>query len=163
MKKLIVNPPNTEGVKMLDVRTLMEAAVSKSLKTDVNDFKPTVVTDGHLKLFIANVGYRVVPISNYTGKELNTKDEALNYFANFARFAYRNLDTNVLNDYWMINLIKSEVDSDRSENSTYGVNTSDPEIISRIPKELNLIANVEVHEPVEANQATGKKLKQTKN
>jgi hypothetical protein len=148
MKKLIVNPPSTVGLKMLDMQDLGEAAVSKALNTNRAKFKPTIVTEGHLKLFVANVGYRIVPISNYVGAELTSMEAALIFFNDFARFAYRNVNTNALNDYWPTNLLKSEIEADRSENTVYGVSTSSPEMLSRIPTELNLIADVEVHQPV---------------
>ena len=163
MKKLIVNPADPSSVKMLDLKGLMEAVVSKTLKMDRANFKPVVVNDAHLRLFLANVSYRVVAVSNYTGAELGSMDEAFAFFDDFSRYAYRNLDTNARNDFWMTHLLKSEIDADRSENTVYGVETDSADMMSRIPIELNLIANVEVNPLSEQNKAASKKSKHLKN
>lgn len=129
MKNLLINPTKEESknLKMLNVPGLVISLIEKVLRTTEADFRPLITQDHHTKTFITNVAYKRVPIQDFSGKELNSMQEALDFYSDLA--------ANLYGKYWMVELIKNEIRY--SKDSQFGVNTSDPELVQYIRDRLS--------------------------
>lgn len=128
MKTLIINPTKEEAklVKMLNVPNLVISLIEKVLRTTEDSFRPLVTEDHHTKIFITNVLYKRVPIQDFSGRELNSMQEALDF--------YNEVATKLYGKYWMVELLKNEIRLSRDKD--FGVNTGDSELVQYIKDRL---------------------------
>lgn len=112
---------------MLRIDLLILSTIEKVFRTTEKDFKPTVVTEGNVKSFITNVSYKLVSISQYAGKELNSMQEAVDYFLDIGKTIYGSKN-------WPVELLKNEIRYSKTLN--FGVRVNDPELVQYIEKRL---------------------------
>jgi hypothetical protein len=129
MKNLIINPTKEESknLKMLSVPSLVISLIEKVLRTSEAEFRPMVTQDHHTKTFITNVAYKLVPIQDYSGKELNSMQDAIDFYNEIANKIY--------GKYWMVELLKNEIRLSRDTN--FGVKTEDAELVQYIQRRLS--------------------------
>lgn len=161
MKKLVINPTKEESkdLEMLRVDLLILATLEKVLHSTEATFKPLVTKEGHIKSFISNVGYKLVSISQYAGKELNSMQEAIDYFLEIGKSIYGNKN-------WPIELLKNEVRHSKTLN--FGVRVNDPELVQYIKtrlleteSNLEVVANKPPEKVVEPKQKPNAKKEET--
>lgn len=129
MKKLIINPTKEESksLTIIKVPKLVVSLLEKVLRTDESNFSRIVTGDSHTKTFINNIKYKLVPIQDFSGKELNSMQEAIDFYSEIANKIY--------GKFWMVELIKNEIRFSKSAN--FGVYTIDPELATYIEKRLS--------------------------
>jgi hypothetical protein len=128
MKKLLINPTKEESknLTMLSVPSLVVSLMEKVLRTTEANFKPMVTQDHHTKTFITNVSYKMIPIQDFSGKELNSMQDAVDFYNEIANKIY--------GKYWMVELLKNEIRL--SKDTNFGVRTEDPDLVQYIQKRL---------------------------
>jgi len=128
MKKLFINPTKEQSkdIKILNVPNLVISLIEKVLRTNEDSFKSLITQDHHTKTFITNVEYRRIPIQDYSGKELKSMQEAIDFYNQVANKIY--------GKYWMVELLKNEIRYSRDAN--FGVHTSDSELVQYIKDRL---------------------------
>lgn len=156
MKKLIINPSKqqSKNLTMISVPALVEKLIQKVLRIEEDDkFVKMVTSDHHTKVFINNIAYKRVPIQDYSGKELNSMQEAVDYYIEVGNKIYGN--------HWMVELIKNEVRLSKENN--FGVKTQTPELVQYIHDRLKETdSNVEVIIGSNESNETSNEVKETK-
>jgi len=129
MKKLIINPSKEESknLTIIKVPRLVVDLLEKVLRTNESNFNKLVTKDQHTKTFINNIQYKLVTIQDFSGKELNSMQEAVDFYNEVANKIY--------GKFWMVELIKNEIRF--SKNADFGVYTVDPELAKYIEKRLS--------------------------
>jgi hypothetical protein len=156
MKKLIINPSKQESknLTIINVPAVVAKLIQKVLRIEEdNKFEKMVTNDHHTKVFVNNVAYKRVPIQDYSGKELNSMQEAVDY--------YIEIGNKIYGKNWMVELIKNEVRL--SKENDFGVKTQDPELVQYIHDRLKETdSNVQVIIGSNASNETSNEVKEAK-
>jgi hypothetical protein len=138
-KNLIINPTleqKTSGLIMIKPATVITDLVNKVFSTTHDKFKPLLFEDKHARLFLANVESKVVAVSRYSGKEINTLQEGSDYLNELGTKIYGT-------SQWKVKLIKNEVLLTKGVN--YGIYLSDEEFIKALKDETATLITITVN------------------
>lgn len=155
MKKLIINPgrPTKDNqLQLLRADDPLHSVVRKALRLELDDkgvvvFKtPITVRDHHVNLFISNLIPKHIAVSNYTGAELKSYDEALAYFNAIGETVY--------GKNYLIDLMKERIRTDKSEVFGLKLRPYNADRVQQIKAALKDVATVEVNEAEEPKKKT---------
>lgn len=138
-KKLIINPTKSEaqGLVVLNPNDLKRELTEKVMKTTESGFKKTLFRSSNLGLLVQNVEPKVVGVSAYIDRELNTFSDALAYVDSVASSIY--------GADWSLRLIKNEVMYNRAPG--FAVRIDSDETVQKVQDMLKYVADVQVREP----------------
>lgn len=137
MKTLVLNPSNETQSKliMLDLDTILKTLVNKILGQGETVFSPILLEDRHIRRFISNVESKVVAVTPYSNKPVNTYVEAIDYFNQIGSEIYKGAD-------WRIKALKTEIKALRTKE--FGINVPKQEAIDKILTEFDDPTEVKV-------------------
>lgn len=146
MKKLlIINPTKEQAASLynIDVQAVYGRLITKVLGKTKDNFTPMLFVEQHARLLISNIETKIVAISKFAGKQMDTYPEALEYFDNVAQQVY--------GPDWAIKLLKTEVLTLKEQRM--GVNSSSPDAAAKLEFELAGLVDVIFNPAVKGHQA----------
>lgn len=132
MKKqtLIINPTKEElkTLKLIDGPEVLGRLLEKVFGTTKDTFQPVLFTEKHARLLISNIENKIVALTKFSGKQLSTYQEAVEYISEVANQIYGN--------DWLYRMLKSEILASREP--VLGFYTSNPKTIDSIQWDLGM-------------------------
>jgi hypothetical protein len=153
-KTLIINPKKDElkDLTLISYEQVIKDLISKVFGCPVDAFKPQLMLDKQLRLFISNVESRTVAVNLYANKQINTFEEALAYL--------NEVGTKIYGANWKVKLIANEVLLTKSR-THFGLYVPNDDLIKAIRAELSGYAAVTVNAAeVNSNNKQTRKNKQ---